>query len=119
MNGYGISEANEEQTFPSVKDIFRAREVLGQSVRKTPLQRSVTFSKLIGSNIFLKLESLQLTGSFKVRGALAKLNTLSEEERKYGVVARFSWQPCTRSCLCRSKEEHFVHNCYASECLTS
>jgi threonine dehydratase len=87
MNGYGISEANEEQTVPSVKDIFRAREVLGQSVRKTPLQRSVTFSKLIGSNIFLKLESLQLTGSFKVRGALAKLNTLSEEERKYGVVA--------------------------------
>jgi threonine dehydratase len=72
---------------PTIEDVFRARNLLDGSVRRTPLQRSHTFSKLIGTNIFLKLESLQKTGSFKVRGALAKVSMLSEEQRKYGVIA--------------------------------
>ncbi len=76
-----------EKRFPTIEDIFRARDLLNESVRKTPLQRSDTFSKLIGTNIFLKLESLQRTGSFKVRGAFVKLEMLSTEERKYGVIA--------------------------------
>lgn len=72
---------------PTIEDIVRARNLLNESTRKTPLQRSDTFSKLIGTNIFLKLESLQTTGSFKVRGALAKVNMLSEEQKKHGVIA--------------------------------
>jgi threonine dehydratase len=72
---------------PTIEDIVRARNLLNESIRKTPLQRSDTFSKLIGTNIFLKLESLQTTGSFKVRGALAKVNMLSEEQKKHGVIA--------------------------------
>lgn len=55
-------------------------------VRKTPLTSSHTFSKKIGSHIFLKMESLQKTGSFKVRGAWSKLNSLTAEERKKGVI---------------------------------
>ena len=72
---------------PTIEDIVRAKNLLNESIRKTPLQRSDTFSKLIGTNIFLKLESLQTTGSFKVRGALAKVNILSEEQKKHGVIA--------------------------------
>lgn len=73
--------------WPSIEDIFKAREVLKKTVRKTPLQRSETFSKLVGTNVFLKLESFQKTGSFKVRGASVKLNDLSEEQRKHGIIA--------------------------------
>jgi threonine dehydratase len=73
--------------WPSIEDIFKAREVLKKNVRKTPLQRSETFSKLVGTNVFLKLESFQKTGSFKVRGASVKLNGLAEEQRKHGVIA--------------------------------
>jgi threonine dehydratase len=83
----GHMQGTNEKRFPTIEDIFRARDLLNESVRKTPLQRSDTFSKLIGTNIFLKLESLQRTGSFKVRGAFAKLEMLSTEERKYGVIA--------------------------------
>ncbi|HEY5631313.1 MAG TPA: pyridoxal-phosphate dependent enzyme, partial [Nitrososphaeraceae archaeon] len=78
---------NESHEFPTLDDIFRARDSIGNSIKKTPLQRSETFSKLIGTNIFLKLESLQKTGSFKVRGALFKLGMLSKEEEKGGVIA--------------------------------
>lgn len=73
--------------WPSIEDVFKAREVLKKTVRKTPLQRSETFSKLVGTNVFLKLESFQKTGSFKVRGASVKLNDLAEEQRKHGVIA--------------------------------
>ena len=78
---------NESNELPTIDDIFRARDSIDSSIKKTPLQRSETFSKLIGTNIFLKLESLQKTGSFKVRGALFKLGMLSKEEEKGGVIA--------------------------------
>ena len=87
MNGWSMSSTDKKHMVPTIEDIFRARELLDGCVRKTPLQRSDTFSRLTGTNIFLKLESLQKTGSFKVRGALNKVNTLSEQQRKYGVIA--------------------------------
>jgi threonine dehydratase len=87
MNAGHIRGANEKHGFPTIEDILRARDLLNEAVRKTPLQRSDTFSKLTGTNIFLKLESLQKTGSFKVRGAFVKVGMLSNEERKYGVIA--------------------------------
>jgi threonine dehydratase len=83
----GHIQGTNEDGFPTIVDIFKARDLLNEAVRKTPLQRSETFSKLTGTNIFLKLESLQRTGSFKVRGAFVKLDMLSSEERKYGVIA--------------------------------
>src|SRR6476660_1896964 len=87
MNGWSMSSTDKKHMVPTIEDIFRARELLDGCVRKTPLQKSDTFSKLTGTNIFLKLESLQKTGSFKVRGAFFKLDMLSKEERKYGVIA--------------------------------
>ena len=82
-----IGELTAKPKIPTIDDIFKARDLFDDSVRKTPLQRSATFSKLIGTNVFLKLESLQMTGSFKVRGAYVKLNTLTDEKRKKGVIA--------------------------------
>ena len=87
MTRQSTPTTDEMHTIPTLEDILRAKDVLNGFVRKTPLQRSDTFSKLVGTNIFLKLESLQRTGSFKVRGAFVKVNTLSEEQKKYGVIA--------------------------------
>jgi threonine dehydratase len=51
------------------------------------LIKSATFSKLNGNNVYLKLECLQKTGSFKVRGAMVKIHKMSNELKKNGVIA--------------------------------
>ena len=74
------------QKAPAFEDIVKVRELLEGTVRKTPVQHSRTFSRLAGTNVYLKQECLQLTGSFKVRGAMAKVSKLSEEQAGYGVI---------------------------------
>ncbi|ABK77476.1 threonine dehydratase [Cenarchaeum symbiosum A] len=59
----------------------------GAEVRKTPLVYSPTFSRMTGSEVYLKLEHRQKTGSFKIRGAHYKIMTLPDNEKKKGVVA--------------------------------
>jgi threonine dehydratase len=76
----------QESEIPSLKNILDARSLMDDEVRKTPLTESHTFSKMIGSHIFLKMESMQKTGSFKVRGACSKVNSLTAEEWKRGVI---------------------------------
>lgn len=71
----------------TLADIKRARETISGVARKTPLEMSVAASSILGTQIFLKCENLQLTGSFKIRGALNKISTLSETERKRGIIA--------------------------------
>ncbi|MDQ4073035.1 MAG: threonine ammonia-lyase [Thermoproteota archaeon] len=67
---------------PSVEDVKDARKVLqAYNINKTPLQKSNTFSNIIGSNLYLKNESLQTTGTFKIRGALYKIDKLVKEHR--------------------------------------
>jgi threonine dehydratase len=76
--------------FPSIEDIQNAKDLLiKNNIKKTPLQKSTTFSEITGSNIFMKLESLQKTGTFKVRGALYKINKISQEKIKNynGIIA--------------------------------
>lgn len=87
MNDYSVWKPDREYRVPTIEDIVKARKVLDGTVRKTPLQPSNTFSRLAGTNVFLKLECLQLTGSFKVRGAFAKISQLSEKQSSYGVIA--------------------------------
>lgn len=67
--------------------IKEAQQRIKQYVKRTPLEHSETLSKYLGTNVFVKYELFQKTGSFKVRGAFNKLLSLSEEERKRGVVA--------------------------------
>ncbi|MFY9579495.1 MAG: threonine ammonia-lyase [Gaiellaceae bacterium] len=75
------------RTAPTLGDIEEARERISEHARVTPIYRSETFSRLCGRDVQLKTENLQRTGSFKVRGAVNKLATLSEAERAHGVVA--------------------------------
>lgn len=67
--------------------IEQATEILQGKIRHTPVEFSAKLSKLVGQPIYLKLECLQLTGSFKVRGGLFYLSTLEEGARRRGVAA--------------------------------
>jgi threonine dehydratase len=71
---------------PSLQDIFLARHRLQHLARKTPLVASHQLSQATGRSVHLKLENMQETGSFKVRGAANKLLTLNEEEQRRGVI---------------------------------
>jgi threonine dehydratase len=71
-----------------LENIKEAQKILSQSrIRKIDLIRSNTFSDMCGNNIYLKLECLQKTGSFKVRGAIAKINSLPKDSNRNGVIA--------------------------------
>ena len=67
-------------------DVQAASRAISGLIRRTPFERSETFSSLTGREVFLKLEDLQLTGSFKIRGALNKLLRLDPAVRVRGVV---------------------------------
>ncbi|HWM41874.1 MAG TPA: threonine ammonia-lyase [Burkholderiales bacterium] len=71
----------------SLEDIRRAAARLAGAIEHTPCLRSRTLSRLTGAEIFLKFENLQFTASFKERGALNKLLSLSAAERSRGVIA--------------------------------
>ncbi|MFC4769832.1 threonine ammonia-lyase [Effusibacillus consociatus] len=71
----------------TLKDFQTARQNLASVIHTTSLERSSTFSQLSDNEVFLKMENLQKTGSFKIRGAYNKIATLSPEERKRGVIA--------------------------------
>ncbi|MBL0387201.1 threonine ammonia-lyase [Tumebacillus sp. ITR2] len=71
----------------TVQDFLEARHNLQQVIHCTPLDYSKTFSSLSHNEIYLKLENLQKTGSFKIRGAFHKIASLSEDEKKRGVIA--------------------------------
>ncbi|NJD20808.1 MAG: pyridoxal-phosphate dependent enzyme [Gemmatimonadetes bacterium] len=75
-----------EDVLPSL-DFDRARSAVAALARVTPLLESPTLSGRVGRSVLLKLESLQITGSFKVRGAASRLGTLTPAERRRGVVA--------------------------------
>jgi len=72
---------------PTYDEIVKANSLRGNEIKKTPLIYSPTFSDLTNSEIYLKAEFRQKTGSFKIRGAYYKIKLLSEEEKKHGVVA--------------------------------
>lgn len=71
----------------TLEKIEEARRRLTGVASLTPLDHSVTFSAITGNTVFLKLENMQKTGSFKIRGAYNKIMSLNEEERLRGVIA--------------------------------
>jgi len=68
-------------------EIERARRRLAGIIKPTPLLRSDTFDRLVGTQIFLKPENRQKTGSFKIRGAFNRLASMSSEDARRGVIA--------------------------------
>lgn len=69
------------------RDIFLARQRIAGLARRTPLARSEWLSAPSGGAVWLKLENLQETGSFKIRGAANRLLSLDDEQRARGVIA--------------------------------
>ncbi len=69
-----------------IKKIEEADKTIRPSVLKTPLMESLYFNEITGSQVFFKLESEQVTGSFKIRGATNKVRLLTEEEKQRGVI---------------------------------
>lgn len=74
----------------TLADIQAARSRIAKEIIRTPLTLSDAASQWSGSEVFLKLESLQRTGSFKARGALSKVTGLSPEDRQRGLVCASS-----------------------------
>ena len=101
FNGFRLIRQASDGSVPDcnqVSDLIRemanaahaAAVRISEYVQKTPLERSELFSETLASNIFFKLENLQETGSFKLRGASNRLMTLSEDERAKACVAASS-----------------------------
>lgn len=68
------------------KDIKEARKRLGDAIYLSPCAHSEALSRMTGCELYLKLENLQMTGSFKERGSLNKILQLSEEQKAAGVI---------------------------------
>ncbi|MGC0989234.1 threonine/serine dehydratase [Pantoea agglomerans] len=71
----------------TLKDIYAASGRIKSTVCKTPLELSPALSALVGTEVRLKMENLQHTGSFKLRGAANVLTSLNADQRRAGVIA--------------------------------
>jgi len=74
---------------PDVKmrDVYVAREAIAGMALRTPLIAAPVLTERAGASVYLKLENVQRTGSFKIRGAASKLSSLTDDERRRGVIA--------------------------------
>lgn len=70
----------------TIGDIYTAREQIAPLVRRTPLVSSLLLSEHVGASVYLKLESVQESGSFKIRGAANRMLSLTADEKKRGVI---------------------------------
>src|SRR5918997_1209557 len=68
-------------------DVRRAADTIAGHILRTPLLPAPRLSELTGASVFVKHENMQATGSFKERGAITKLESLSTDERRRGVIA--------------------------------
>ncbi|MCY1283003.1 L-threonine dehydratase catabolic TdcB [compost metagenome] len=75
---------------PTIQDIREAQERLKPHIRHTPLLRAEKIEKAAGCQLYLKPETLQITGAFKIRGALNKTLSLPKEEIANGIIATSS-----------------------------
>nr|BAN39284.1 threonine dehydratase, putative [Entamoeba histolytica] len=86
-----IGEGDEqvlEQIFLS--DVYTAKHVISDHIHHTPLDSNASISADIGMDVYFKLENMQKSGSFKVRGVMNKFNSLTLAEKKRGVIAASS-----------------------------
>ena len=72
---------------PLYPEVLQADSMKGDAVRSTPLIHSSVLSRMVQSDVYLKTEFHQKTGSFKIRGAYYKIKSMSDEEKQHGVVA--------------------------------
>src|SRR3954451_5799531 len=68
-------------------DVERAAQAVAGVARETPVLPAKRLARQVGGELWLKLENLQVTGSFKVRGAVNRLSQMTDAEREAGVLA--------------------------------
>jgi threonine dehydratase len=78
------------RTYPTIQDIRAAQARLRPHIRHTPLLRAERLDAGAGCRVYLKPETLQITGAFKIRGALNKALSLSREDIANGIIATSS-----------------------------
>ena len=78
------------RNYPTIQDIHEARERLKPHIRHTPLLRAEKIEKAVGCQLYLKPETLQITGAFKIRGSLNKALSLPRESIANGLIATSS-----------------------------
>ncbi|WP_183856859.1 threonine/serine dehydratase [Rhizobium sp. BK456] len=78
------------RNYPTIQDIREAQQRLKPHVRRTPLLHADKIEKAAGCQLYLKPETLQITGAFKIRGALNKALSLPREEIANGIIATSS-----------------------------
>ena len=78
------------RNYPTLQDITDAHQRLKPYIRHTPLLRAEKIEPAVGCELYLKPETLQITGAFKIRGALNKALLLSKEETAHGLIATSS-----------------------------
>ena len=69
------------------EDIVCAEKLVSKHIVTTPVVQSQALSKAVGEHVYLKLENQQITGSFKIRGAINAISNLNPAQKKAGVVA--------------------------------
>lgn len=87
MEQNSVVETENETNYINLDDVLEARERIKGICIKTKLIYSSEFSKESGNEVYIKPENLQITGAFKLRGALNKISKLSEEQKKRGLIA--------------------------------
>jgi len=75
-----------EKNNVTINDILEAEKRIGEYIRHTPLLREENMDEALGCQVYLKPEMLQITGAFKLRGALNKILSLTDEEKKKGII---------------------------------
>ena len=84
-NEKSIVEENNEQEL-TLEKFEEASEIVKEVTSETKLIYSEYFSSITGNKVYLKPENMQYTGAYKVRGAYYKISTLSEDEKKKGLI---------------------------------
>ena len=82
-----MAVVNDAALDVSLSGVERARERIREFIFLSPCLRSAALTRMTGQEIYLKMDNLQRTGAFKERGALNKLLTLTEDEKRRGVIA--------------------------------
>jgi threonine dehydratase len=77
---------NDTAALPTLRDVYAAQERIAGDVVETPLIRSDVLDQLVGGRVFVKAESLQVTGAFKARGAFNRLRQFTTAENEGGVI---------------------------------
>ena len=96
-----------------LENIKKAAEIIKGRVIRTPLIHSPTLSRMFGGKVYLKLENLQKTGSFKIRGATYKLHHRLKEIGSGGVIAASAGNHAQGVALAAAKAPYPRDHCYA------